>query len=272
MPKVSDFTHYCLFLLVGALLSRSTLFLPATVFSSQTLLSMKSVPCSNSQQLVSSDLFSSNLRLAFASNVHSMLQSSSSSYSYLRSGHAAGRQVSQSSFSFDIHATILLLSEEFHSYRKILRTAKANSFIIQADPCTSYSDHFDIDCWTSVAAPYPASLPSPSPTPSCDDGGNITPYVFTRNDLLSTSSARLASIGPTSLTFDYLAHDADAATPELSSPARPPLDKQLAGHDWAAPMGFDHLKCFNPCWQVLALLQLDTAKIRGAEVTKFKFN
>jgi len=74
------------------------------------------------------------------------------------------------------------------------------------------------------------------------------------------------------LTFDYLAHVADAATPELSSLARPPLDEQLAGHDWAAPLGFDSLAYFYPCWQVLALLQLDKAKIRGAEVTKFKFN
>ena len=105
-----------------------------------------------------------------------------------------------------------------------------------------------------------------------DDKGNYTLSAFTRNHLPSNSSARLTSIGSTYLTFDYLAHDADEATPELSSLARPPLDTYMVGHAWAAPMGFDHLACFYPCWKVLALLQLDTAQIAGAEVTKFKFN
>ena len=271
MPQVFDFMHYCLVLLVGALLSRPTFYLPATVFSSPTFLSTKALPRSDSQQLVSSDSFLSNLRLASAFTVHSMLQSSSSSYSYSRSSHAAGRQVSQSSLSFRIPAEDILLLEEFQCSCHVLRTATANSLItFKADPCPSYSHNFDYDCWTSVAAPYPASLPGPSPMSLHDDRGNKMLDAFTRNTLQSNSSARLTSIGPTSLTFDYLAHDADAAAPELSSLARPPLDQQLAGHDWAVPVGFAHFACFSPCWTVLALWQLDTAQLAGAEVTKFK--
>ena len=268
MPKVFDFTHYCLVLLVGALLSRPTFYLPATVFSSQTLLSTKALRCSDSQQQVSSDSRSSNLRLASAFTVHSMLQSSSSSYSYSRSSHAAGRQVSQSSLSFRIPAEVCSLSEDFESRCTGFQTVTATSLIIrQADPCFSY---FETACWTSVAAPCPATIPGPSPTSFRDDRGNKTQDVFTRNNLQSNSSARLTSIGPTSLTFDFLTQDADAATPELSSLVRPPLDQQLAGHDWAAPVGFDNFACFNPCLNVLALWQLDTAQLAGAEVTKFK--
>jgi hypothetical protein len=44
----------------------------------------------------------------------------------------------------------------------------------------------------------------------------------------------------------------------------------MAGHDWAAPLGFDPLASFYPYWKALALLQLAKAHIRGAEVTKFK--